>query len=169
MKGEESREALWEGIKRGVIDTISTDHCPFIQSEKDWGLNDFRKIPNGCAGVENMYPYMLAHANAGCISFNKVVEICCANTAKLFGCESKGSLDIGKDADIVIYDPEKDFTIHNDNMHSDTDHTIWEGVSLHGYPVKTFVRGKLVYDNGEFKGERGFGKLIKRKPRPKRA
>ena len=169
MKGEESREALWESIKLGEIDTITTDHCPFIQAEKDWGLGDFRKIPNGCAGIENMYPYMLAHANAGCISFNKVVETCCANTAKIFGCESKGTLDIGKDADIVIYDPEKDFTIHNDNMHSDTDHTIWEGVSLHGYPVKTFVRGKLVYDNGEFKGQRGFGKLLKRKPRPIRA
>ena len=169
MKGEASRKALWDGIKKGSIDTISTDHCPFLQSEKDWGINDFRKIPNGCAGIENMYPFMLAAANSGKITFNKAVEICCSNTARLFGCDSKGSLDIGKDADIVIYDPEKDFTIHNSNMHSDTDHTIWEGVSLHGYPVKTFVRGSLVYDNGEFKGKRGFGRFIKRSPRPKRS
>lgn len=62
MKGQESQDALWAGIRNGFIDTISTDHCPFQQSEKDWGLNDFRKIPNGCAGVENMYPFMLAAA-----------------------------------------------------------------------------------------------------------
>lgn len=169
MKGQESQDALWAGIRNGFIDTISTDHCPFQQSEKDWGLNDFRKIPNGCAGVENMYPFMLAAANAGRLSFNQVVRLCCANTASLFGCTTKGSLDVGKDADIVIYDPEKDFTIRQTNMHSDVDHTIWEGVSLHGYPVQTYVRGRLVYDNGEFVGERGFGRYLKRAPRPKRA
>lgn len=169
MKGQESQDALWAGIRNGFIDTISTDHCPFQQSEKDWGLNDFRKIPNGCAGVENMYPFMLAAANAGRLSFNQVVRLCCANTASLFGCATKGSLDVGKDADIVIYDPEKDFTIRQTNMHSDVDHTIWEGVSLHGYPVQTYVRGRLVYDNGEFVGERGFGRYLKRAPRPKRA
>lgn len=169
MKGQESQDALWAGIRNGFIDTISTDHCPFQQSEKDWGLHDFRKIPNGCAGIENMYPFMLSAANVGRLSFNKVVELCCANTANLFGCTTKGSLDVGKDADIVIYDPEKDFTIHQSNMHSDADHTIWEGVSLHGYPVQTYVRGKLVYDNGAFVGQRGDGKFLKRTPRPKRA
>lgn len=169
MKGQASQDALWAGIQNGFIDTISTDHCPFQQSEKDWGLNDFRKIPNGCAGIENMYPFMLAAANTGRITFNKVVELCCANTAALFGCTTKGSLDVGKDADIVIYDPEKDFTIQQTNMHSDVDHTIWEGVSLHGYPVQTYVRGTMVFDNGEFVGQRGFGKYLKRAPRPKRA
>ena len=162
MKGQESQDALWAGIRNGFIDTISTDHCPFQQAEKDWGLNDFRKIPNGCAGIENMYPFMLSAANAGKLSFNKVVQLCCANTASLFGCTTKGSLDVGKDADIVIYAPEKDFTIHQSN-------TIWEGVSLHGYPVQTYVRGKLVYDNGAFVGQRGYGKFLKRTPRPKRA
>ena len=112
---------------------------------------------------------MLAAANASRITFNKVVELCCANTAALFGCTTKGSLDVGKDADIVIYDPEKDFTIQQTNMHSDVDHTIWEGVSLHGYPVQTYVRGTMVFDNGEFVGQRGFGKYLKRAPRPKRA
>ena len=63
MKGEESRQALWEAIKRGDIDTIATDHCPFQSYEKDWGKDDFTKIPNGCAGIENMYPYMLSAAN----------------------------------------------------------------------------------------------------------
>ncbi|MGL4790725.1 MAG: dihydropyrimidinase [Anaerotignaceae bacterium] len=163
MKGQESQDALWEALKRGDIDTVATDHCPFQQSEKDWGKDDFRKIPNGCAGVENMYPYMLAKANAGEISFMKAVEVCSGNPSRIFGCGQKGSLTVGKDADIVIYDPEKDFTVTCENMHSDYDHTIWEGTQLHGYPVKTFSRGRLVYEDGEFKGEPGWGKLIKRK------
>lgn len=163
IKGEESQKALWDAIKRGDIDTIATDHCPFMQSEKDWGLNDFTKIPNGCAGIENMYPYMLDKANRGEITFNKVVEICSANPAKIFGCETKGSISVGKDADIVIYDPEKDFTVTCENMHSDYDNTIWENYTMHGYPEKTYSRGRLVFDNGKFVGESGWGKFLKRK------
>lgn len=161
MKGQDSQDALWAAIKRGDIDTIATDHCPFQQHEKDWGKDDFRKIPNGCAGIENMYPYMLAKANEGKIPFTKAVELCSANPAQIFGCTEKGSITIGKDADIVIYDPEIDFTVTCDNMHSDYDHTIWEGTRFHGYPVQTYVRGRLVYDHGSFTGERGFGKMIK--------
>lgn len=162
IKGQESQEALWEAIKRGDIDTIATDHCPFQSYEKDWGKDDFTKIPNGCAAIENMYPYMLSAANTGKITFQKAVELCCENPAKLFGCREKGFLLPGKDADIVIYDPEKNFTITCENMHSDYDHTIWEGVELKGYPIKTFSRGRIVFDNGEFVGEAGWGKFIKR-------
>lgn len=164
IKGQESQDALWDAIKKGIIDTVATDHCPFQSYEKDWGKDDFTKIPNGCAGVENLYPYMLAAANSGRISFNRAVELCSANPAKIFGCDTKGSLTVGKDADIVLYDRDKDFTISVSNMHSDYDHTIWEGRKLHGYPVQTYVRGRLVYDNGEFTGEPGYGQFIKRKP-----
>jgi len=162
IKGQASQDALWAAIRRGDIDTIATDHCPFQQAEKDWGLNDFRKIPNGCAGIENMYPYILSKANEGVIPFTKAVELCAANPARIFGCNDKGSLALGKDADIVIYDPEKEFTITNETMHSDCDHTIWEGVMLHGYPVQTYSRGRLVYDNGDFKGGAGWGRFVKR-------
>jgi dihydropyrimidinase len=162
IKGEESQEALWKAIRMGTIDTVATDHCPFQSYEKDWGKDDFTKIPNGCAGIENLYPYMLAAANAGKISFNRAVDLCAYNPAKIFGCSEKGSLTVGKDADIVIYDPNKDFTISVKNMHSDYDHTIWEGKKLHGYPVKTYLRGNLVYDNGDFVGKPGLGKFVKR-------
>lgn len=162
MKGEESRLALWEAIKKGLITTIATDHCPFQSYEKDWGKDDFTKIPNGCAGIENMYPYMLSAANEGKITFNKAVELCSYNPAKIFGCDAKGAIEVGKDADIVLYDPTKDFTITNDKMHSDCDHTIWEGIKVKGYPEATYSRGKLVFKDGEFLGERGWGKFIKR-------
>ncbi len=161
IKGQESKEALWKAINSGYIDTVATDHCPFQSFEKKWGEDDFTKIPNGCAGIENMYPYMLSAANKGKITFEKAVELCCENPAKIFGCENKGSITIGKDADIVIYDKNMHFTVKNELMHSNCDHTIWENVKLLGYPIKTYLRGNLVYDNGKFKGERGDGKFIK--------
>ena len=165
MKGQESQDALWTAIKSGMIDTVATDHCPFQSYEKDWGKDDFTKIPNGCAGVENLYPYMLDAANSGKITFERAVELCSTNVAKIFGCDNKGAIAVGKDADIVIYNKDKDFTISVSNMHSDYDHTIWEGKKLHGYPVQTYLRGKLVYDNGDFVGTPGMGDYVKRSHR----
>lgn len=164
MKGEESRRALWKAVADGSIDTVATDHCPFMSYEKDWGKDDFTKIPNGCAGVENLYPYMLSAANEGKIPFERAVQLCATNPAKIFGCQDKGSLTVGKDADIVLYDPTKTVTVSMDNMHSDYDHTIWEGKVMHGYPVQTYVRGKLVFKDGEFLGEAGYGRFVKRIP-----
>ena len=162
MKGQDSLEALWKALNEGYIDTVATDHCPFQQSEKLWGKDDFTKIPNGCAGIENMYPYMLAKANEGKTTYETVVRVCSYNPAKIFGCKDKGSLEVGKDADIVIFDPKKEFTVSVKNMHSNYDHTIWEGYKCHGYVISTYLRGKLVFKDGEFLGERGYGKFIKR-------
>ena len=164
MKGQESQDALWKALKAGFIDTVATDHCPFQSYEKDWGKDDFTKIPNGCAGIENLYPYMLDAANSGKLPFEKVVEVCATNPAKIFGCEQKGAIEVGKGADIVIYDQNKDFTISVANMHSDYDHTIWEGKQLHGYPIQTYLRGNLVYDDGDFVGTPGNGQYVKRVP-----
>ncbi len=162
IKGEDSRKALWEGIKRGDIVTVATDHCPFQSFEKKLGKDDFTKIPNGCMGTENLYPYLLSEANKGNITFHKAVEICSTNVAKIFGCApQKGTLAIGSDADFVIYDPNKRFVITKENMHSDVDYTIWDGTELEGYPVMTFSRGKLVFKEGEFVGRPGWGQFVK--------
>ncbi|MFA6849980.1 MAG: amidohydrolase family protein, partial [Selenomonadaceae bacterium] len=161
MKGQASQDALWEGIKRGYIKTVATDHCPFNQKQKDWGKDDFTKIPNGCMGIENLYPYMLSEANKGRISFHKAIEVCCKNPAKIFGCTEKGAIVPGLDADIVLYNPKLDFTITNEKMHSDCDYTIWEGVQLKGYITETYSRGRLVYKNGEFLGKAGWGNFVK--------
>ena len=172
MKGKESQDAIWAAIKSGDITTIATDHCPFTQAEKDWGIvkkdgtpGNFTTIPNGCAGIENMYPYVLSEANKGRITFNKAVELCATNPSKLFGLDHiKGALRPGLDADIVIYDPKKNVTIKNSEMHGKLDHTIWEGSKVKGYPVATYSKGNLVYKDGEFVGKKGAGKLIKCKP-----
>lgn len=165
IKGQESQDEIWAAIKRGDIATVATDHCPFQSYEKDWGKDDFTKIPNGCMGVENLYPYMLSEASKGNISYNQAVELCATNVAKIFGCAPrKGTIACGSDADIVVYDPNKKFTVSQDNMHSDVDHTIWEGAEMQGYPVMTFSRGKLVYKDGEFVGEKGYGEFVKCNP-----
>lgn len=170
MKGKESMDALWNGIKNGSVSTLATDHCPFLQSEKDWGITkkdgtpgNFTTIPNGCAGIENMYPYILSEANKGRISFNKAVEISATNPAKLFGIDDrKGSIEIGKDADIVIYDPKQKFVVKNaENQHGALDHTIWENSEFKGYPVEVYLRGKKVFDNGEYVGQSGDGQFVK--------
>ncbi|KAL0221296.1 hypothetical protein RCL1_001150 [Eukaryota sp. TZLM3-RCL] len=164
MKGQESQDALWAAINSGQISTVATDHCPFLSTEKDWGKDDFRKIPNGMMGIENMYPFMLSSALQGRITLNKAVAVCSTNVARLFGCSTKGSISVGKDADIVIYNPDTKFTITHDKMHDCCDHSIWEGMELQGYPEMTFVRGKLCFENGKFKGEAGYGKYLVREP-----
>ena len=100
-----------------------------------------------------MYPYMLSAANEGKITFNKAVELCSYNPAKIFGCDAKGAIEVGKDADIVIYNPTKDFTITNDKMHSDCDHTIWEGIK-----VKGLSRGYLLKRQARIQGRRVLGR-----------
>jgi dihydropyrimidinase len=162
IKGQESQDKLWEALIDGSIDTVATDHCPFMSYEKDWGKDDFTKIPNGCMGIENMYPYLLSEANKGRLPFNRVVEVCATNPAKIFGCQEKGTIACGYDADIVLYDPQKEFTVTQQSMHSDVDYTIWEGVQLKGYPVMTILRGEVVYKEGAFLGTPGNGRFIKR-------
>ncbi len=164
IKGADSREALWKAINNNDIDIIATDHCPSMSYEKDWGREDFTKAPNGCMGIENMYPYILSEAGKGRLSYQKAVEICSSNVARIFGlAHRKGSILPGLDADIVLYDPSKKFTITSDKMHSKTDYTIWEGTELTGYPVMTMVRGEIVYKDGSFVGKAGYGEFIQRK------
>jgi dihydropyrimidinase len=172
MKGKPSQDALWNGIKTGAVSTLATDHCPFTKKEKDWGIKtktggkgNFTTIPNGCAGIENMYPYILSEANKGRISFNKAVEISATNPAKLFGIDyCKGAIEIGKDADIVVYDPKKDFQVSNKrNQHGALDHTIWEKAKFKGYPVATYCRGKLVFDGKDYVGKSGDGQFVRQR------
>ena len=177
IKGKRSQDALWNGVRKdrlnknrgpylGVrvgINTVATDHCPFNTYEKDRGIGDFTKIPNGVMGVENLYPYMLSEANKGRIEFERVVMLCSVNPARIFNLAYyKGAIYPNHDADIVLYDPDKDFKISQKNMHSNIDYTIWEGVELKGYPVRTYSRGKLIYKDGEFLGNPGHGKFIYR-------
>lgn len=162
MKGEESRQALLQGVERGIIDVIATDHCPFTMEQKELGKDDFTKIPNGCMGVENRYPYLLGMAVDGKLSYCDVVRMCCYHPARYFGCSQKGSIEVGKDGDIVIFNPEGSFTVTRENMHTRADYTIWEGITTSGRIEKTIAGGKVIVDGDKFSGKEGAGKFIRR-------
>lgn len=165
IKGKASQDALWRGIARGDISVVATDHTAYTLAQKEKGKDDFSLIPNGCMGVENMYPYMLGKANGGALSFNKVVALCARNPARMFGCDDrKGHIAPGFDADIVVYDPAKRVTVTQAGQHASTDHTIWEGTEITGYPVITLVRGVAAYRDGAFVGERGAGQFVRCNP-----
>lgn len=160
IKGEESRNALLDGLKQRKIDIVASDHCAYTKKEKD-AYDTFVDIPNGCPGIETRYPYILSLASNGDISYSRAVEICATAPAKIFGCsDRKGSLSVGKDADIVVYDPECNFIIDNSMMHGNNDQTIWSGVQIKGYPEAVYCRGRLIAKNNVFVGEKGYGKYI---------
>ena len=109
-----------------------------------------------------MYPYLLGEANKGRITYQRAVALCAANPAKIFGiAPRKGTIAVGSDADLVIYDPNARAIVRHENMHSETDYTIWEGYEMKGAVVMTLVRGKTVFENGEFIGAPGFGQFIR--------
>lgn len=162
FKGKDSKQALWEGIKNGLIAVVATDHCPFMMNEKEWGRDDFTKTPNGLMGIETMYPFVLDAANRGLITFSQAVALCAGNTARLFGLsDKKGDLRVGMDADIVLYNPSKPITITQERMHSKTDYTVWEGHQLSGTIEQVLSKGKPVYIDGQFIGQAGDGVYVK--------
>ncbi len=161
MKGAESQAALWDAVKTGAVSTIGSDHCPFMAAEKDAEVA-FPMTPNGMMGIETRYSYMLSEALKGRLSISRAVKLCAAAPAKIFGCRSKGTLEIGKDADIVLFDPNARHVLTAADNHSKVDHSIWDGYDAYGKIIATFCRGELIVENGKVVGTPGYGKFIKR-------
>jgi dihydropyrimidinase len=171
LRTKESNQALWEGLRGGDIQVMATDHCPFdFKGIKDmFGKDDYKKIPNGAAGIETLA--MLMHSEGvvkGRISLERMVDVLSTGTARMFGLKDKGEIAVGKDADIVVLDPSQKFTITQSKLHMNVDYTPFEGVEITGMPSAVYVRGKKSARwNGhqmEFVGEVGRGRFIKREP-----
>lgn len=165
MREKYNQEELWKGIKEGYIQTIATDHCSFNYTmKKEMGSEDFRKCPNGLPGVETRMAIVFSEGvSKGRITVNKFVELVSTNPAKLFGMyPQKGSIQIGSDADLVVIDPELIKTIKVEELHENVDYTAFEGIEVKGYPIMTISRGEIIVKNGEFVGEKGRGKFVKR-------
>jgi dihydropyrimidinase len=164
LKKAEDSAALWDGLKPGgVIETVGSDHCPFTSAEKDWGEEDFTKIPNGVPGTEAIIPILYSEGvRKGRISIFDMVRVTSDGPAKRFGLPSKGTIAVGSDADLVVIDPHKRVRMTADAMHSRTDYSIYDHIVTEGYPILTMSKGNIVMENGDFVGRRGAGRFIPR-------
>jgi dihydropyrimidinase len=164
FRAKTHQEFLWRGLQSGNLHTTATDHCTFCAEQKAAGKDDFSKIPNGCGGVEERLAVLWdAGVNTGRLTPSEFVAITSANTAKLFNIyPQKGSVSVGADADLVVWDPAGTKTLSAKTQFSKGDFNIFEGRTVTGVPSHTVSQGKLVFVHGDLRAERGVGRYIKR-------
>src|SRR5580700_1732007 len=169
-----SQQACWEGLQQKVFSLFSSDHCPFRYDDPHGklvpkGRTSFRWVPNGIPGVETRLPILFSEGvGKGRISLNEFVALTATNHARTYGLyPRKGTIAVGSDADIAIWDPERQVTIAQTLMHNATDYTPYEGLEVTGWPVLTMVRGQIVVDDGKLIGARGLGTYLARSKPPK--
>jgi dihydropyrimidinase len=165
LREEWNQDELWKGLAKDQLQVISTDHCPFcFKEQKELGKDDFTKIPNGGPGVENRLALVYnGGVRTGRISLNRWVELVSTAPAKMFGLfPRKGSISIGSDADIVLFDPEAETTISASTHHMRVDYSLYEGWKIKGMSRKVYSRGKLIVDGNSFLGRAGSGNFIPR-------
>lgn len=164
-KAEGHHEELWRYLRTNDLSIVSTDHCPFCYKEqKELGIGDFSKIPNGIGSVEHRMDLIYQGVVDGKISLERWVELCSTTPARMFGLyPQKGSLSPGSDADIVIYDPagRTEIGLHKTH-HMNMDHSAWEGTVIDGHVDTVISRGKVIVDNNVYQGTKGHGKFLKR-------
>src|SRR5690349_1535692 len=160
------QEKLWNGLKRDHLQVVSTDHCPFcFKEQKELGVDDFTKIPNGGPGIEHRMSLIYSGGvAAGRFSVNRFVEIVSTTPAKLFGLyPRKGTIAVGSDADLVIFDKDRKHRISAQTHHMRVDYSMFEGIEVTGMPDVVMSRGKVVAEGEKFAGRAGQGEFLKRK------
>jgi len=164
LRQKKDQEALWAGLNQGLIQIVGTDHCPFRWEQKLMGKDDFSKIPNGHPAIEHRMELLYSEGVAkGKLSLNKFVEVTATNPAKIFGMyPRKGNLSVGSDADVVIFDPNKEHTLSVDNHHMNVDYSAYEGWKVKGKTETVILRGQVAIDQGQVKINKGYGEFIKR-------
>ncbi|MEQ8765278.1 MAG: dihydropyrimidinase [Planctomycetota bacterium] len=159
------QEPLWAALRSGTLEVVATDHCPFnLVGQKDMGKDDFRLIPNGAAGIENrlalMYTYGVLE---GRLDLHQFVDLTSTRAAKIFGLyPRKGSITVGADADLVVWDPEATGTISAKTHHHKCDRSIFEGFQTKGGPSTVVVNGRIQFQDGDLKVEKGAGRYLER-------
>jgi dihydropyrimidinase len=160
-----NQDVLWNAVRTDVLSAISTDHCAFNwDGQKTLGRDDFSKIPNGGPGIENRLQMIHQFGvREGRISLNRMVELLATNPAKLFGLyPRKGTLAVGSDADVVVFDPEKRVTLSAKTHHSKVDYNLFEGTEVQGSPEVVLLRGNVLVENDELVARPGIGEFVKR-------
>jgi dihydropyrimidinase len=164
FRSKEHQAALWKGLQSGMLQTTATDHCCFCTPQKAAGKDDFRSIPNGTGGVEDRMSVLWHHGvRTGKLTPSQFVAVTSTNTARIFNMHpKKGALVVGADADIVVWDPNSTRTISVDTHHQNIDYNIYEGMEVTGNAAITLSRGRVVWEGGELKTERGTGQYVNR-------
>lgn len=164
LREKKDQEALWSGINQGLIQTVGTDHCPFMWEQKKMGKDDFSKIPNGHPAIEHRMELLFSEGvGKGKISLTKYVEISSTNAAKIFGMyPKKGTIAIGSDADIIIFDPNKEHTISVKSHHMNCDYSAYEGQKVKGKVEVVILRGKIAVEKDECLLDAGYGQFVSR-------
>jgi dihydropyrimidinase len=164
LRPADHADDLWLGLLKDDLQVVSTDHCPFdFHGQKEMGRGDFRKVPNGLPGVENRVDLLHSGGVAtGRLTPNRWVEVISTAPARMFGLARKGGVQVGLDADIVIYDPKRKHTISAQTHHMDVDYSCYEGWEVTGGADLVLSRGRIVVDGDEWLGERGGGQFVKR-------
>jgi dihydropyrimidinase len=160
------QEALWRALASGVLSTTGTDHCCFTTAQKRLGRDDFRRIPNGCGGVEDRL-HVLWHlgVNGGRITPERFVAVTSTNAARAFNLwPRKGALEVGSDADVAVLDPARTKTLSARTQRQRTDFSVWEGLEVKGVVVHTFAGGRHVWADGDLRAEAGAGRYLPRAP-----
>ncbi len=160
-----NQDVLWNAVRTDVLSIVSTDHCAFLwDGQKTMGKDDFSKIPNGGPGLENRLQMIHEFGvRTGRISLNRMVELLSTNPAKLFGLyPRKGTIAVGSDADIVVFDPERKVTISASTHHSKADYNLFEGTEVTGVPEIVLLRGNVLVEDGELVASPGIGQFVRR-------
>ncbi|HUR67580.1 MAG TPA: dihydropyrimidinase [Chitinophagaceae bacterium] len=164
LREKKDQATLWAGINQGLVQVVATDHCPFKWEQKQMGKDDFSKIPNGHPAIENRMELLYSEGvHKGKITLNKYVEVASTNPAKIFGMfPRKGTIAVGSDADIVIFDPNEKHTLSAQTHHMNVDYSGYEGWELTGKVKTVLLRGKVAIENNRCLVDKGYGKFIKR-------
>jgi dihydropyrimidinase len=167
IRAKEHQEVLWRALIDGTLQSVGTDHCPFdFEGQKELGRDDFRLIPGGAAGVENRLALLYTHGVvSGRFDLHRFVDLVSTRPAKLFGVyPRKGTIEVGADADLVLWDPTAVGVISAATHHHRCDRSIYEGFAVQGGPATVIAGGVIRYHDGDLRIERGAGRFLKRSP-----